>query len=200
MPRRDADAVYKAFRAACDSLFAKRDDARDAEANAHRAELDALKAEIDARARRWRRRRRTRDRGAREGARARRRELAERVEQMVRHVIATARRGGAGHRARSRSRCAPPRQADRARRGAAAEAAPRPRRRASTSRRSSRTRCARTRSAICGSPAAIRSRSIDELRDAWVEAGPILDEIDRAQQARFEEPCEQVLDAARAAR
>ena len=48
MPRRDADAVYKAFRAACDSLFAKRDESRDAEANAHRAELDALKAEIDA--------------------------------------------------------------------------------------------------------------------------------------------------------
>ena len=47
VPRRDADAVYKAFRAACDSLFAKRDAARDAEANAHRAEIDALKAEID---------------------------------------------------------------------------------------------------------------------------------------------------------
>ena len=47
MPRRDADAVYKAFRAACDALFQKRDDARDAEANAHRAEIDGLKAEID---------------------------------------------------------------------------------------------------------------------------------------------------------
>ncbi|HEU0034847.1 MAG TPA: DUF349 domain-containing protein [Kofleriaceae bacterium] len=48
VPRRDADAVYKAFRAACDSLFAKRDAARDAEANAHRAELDTLKTEIEA--------------------------------------------------------------------------------------------------------------------------------------------------------
>ncbi len=48
VPRRDADAVYRRFRAACDALFAKRDAARDGEANAHRAELDALKAEIDA--------------------------------------------------------------------------------------------------------------------------------------------------------
>jgi len=48
VPRRDADAVYRAFRAACDSLFAKRDAARDGEANAHRSEVDAVKAEIDA--------------------------------------------------------------------------------------------------------------------------------------------------------
>jgi DNA repair protein SbcC/Rad50 len=48
VPRRDADAVYKAFRSACDALFAKRDAARDVEANAHRAELDALRAELDA--------------------------------------------------------------------------------------------------------------------------------------------------------
>ena len=48
VPRRDADAVYKAFRTACDALFAKRDDARDSEANTHRAELDAIKAELAA--------------------------------------------------------------------------------------------------------------------------------------------------------
>ena len=48
VPRRDADAIYKAFRAACDGLFAKRDEARDGEANAHRAELEAIKAEIAA--------------------------------------------------------------------------------------------------------------------------------------------------------
>ncbi|MCW5808164.1 MAG: DUF349 domain-containing protein, partial [Deltaproteobacteria bacterium] len=46
VPRRDADAVYRAFRAACDALFAKRDAARDGEANAHRAELDAVRAEL----------------------------------------------------------------------------------------------------------------------------------------------------------
>jgi uncharacterized protein DUF349 len=48
VPRRDADAIYKAFRTACDALFAKRDAARDAEADAHRAERDALLAEIAA--------------------------------------------------------------------------------------------------------------------------------------------------------
>ncbi len=46
VPRRDADAVYKAFRAACDALFAKRDGARDAEADAHRAVIDDIKGEI----------------------------------------------------------------------------------------------------------------------------------------------------------
>lgn len=46
VPRRDADAVWNAFRTACDSLFAKRDAARDAEADAHRAEIAALKDEI----------------------------------------------------------------------------------------------------------------------------------------------------------
>ncbi len=36
VPRKDADAIYQRFRAACDALFAKRDEARDAEANAQR--------------------------------------------------------------------------------------------------------------------------------------------------------------------
>jgi hypothetical protein len=48
VPRRDADAIYRAFRAACDSLFEKRGAARDGEADAHRAELDGIRAEIDA--------------------------------------------------------------------------------------------------------------------------------------------------------
>ena len=46
VPRRDADRVYREFRAACDALFAKRDDARDGEANAHRAEIEAVRVEI----------------------------------------------------------------------------------------------------------------------------------------------------------
>ena len=46
VPRRDADAIYKAFRAVCDALFAKRDGARDAEADAHRAVIDDIKGEI----------------------------------------------------------------------------------------------------------------------------------------------------------
>jgi hypothetical protein len=48
VPRRDADTVWTSFRRACDSLFEKRDAARDAEANAHRAERDAVAAEIAA--------------------------------------------------------------------------------------------------------------------------------------------------------
>ena len=46
VPRADADAIYRRFRAACDALFAKRDAARDAEANAQRAELDGVRVEI----------------------------------------------------------------------------------------------------------------------------------------------------------
>jgi hypothetical protein len=38
---------------------------------------------------------------------------------------------------------------------------------------------------------------VDELRTQWVESGPVLDEIDRSQLARFEEICEQVLAAAK---
>jgi hypothetical protein len=48
VPRRDADAVYARFRAACDALFVKRDEARDAEANARRAEAEGLRTEIEA--------------------------------------------------------------------------------------------------------------------------------------------------------
>lgn len=46
VPRRDAESVYREFRAACDALFAKRDAALDAEANSHRAEVEAVQAEI----------------------------------------------------------------------------------------------------------------------------------------------------------
>jgi len=48
VPRRDADAVYKRFRAACDALFDKRDQARDAEAEARRAEVEAVRTEVEA--------------------------------------------------------------------------------------------------------------------------------------------------------
>ena len=87
VPRRDADAVWSAFRRACDSLFEKRDAARDSEANAHRAELDAVKAEIaaviaggdDVVARAVAVRAKARELGG----------LARELEDMVRHVIAT---------------------------------------------------------------------------------------------------------------
>ncbi len=48
VPRRDADRIIASFRAACDAVFAKRDAARDGEANAHRAEIDAVRAAVDA--------------------------------------------------------------------------------------------------------------------------------------------------------
>ncbi|MBP6839437.1 MAG: DUF349 domain-containing protein [Kofleriaceae bacterium] len=48
VPRRDADAIYRRFRAACDGLFAKRDAARDGEADARRAEVDAVVAQLEA--------------------------------------------------------------------------------------------------------------------------------------------------------
>lgn len=44
--RRDAEPVYREFRAACDALFAKRDAALDAEATSHRADVEAVQAEI----------------------------------------------------------------------------------------------------------------------------------------------------------
>jgi Domain of Unknown Function (DUF349) len=47
VPRRDADALWAAFRTACDGLFQKRDASRDAEANAHHAEVEALRTEIE---------------------------------------------------------------------------------------------------------------------------------------------------------
>jgi hypothetical protein len=46
VPRKDADAIYARFRTACDDLFAKRDEARDAEADARRTEVDGVRAEI----------------------------------------------------------------------------------------------------------------------------------------------------------
>ncbi|MBK7538183.1 MAG: DUF349 domain-containing protein [Myxococcales bacterium] len=48
VPRAEADLVYREFRAACDTLFAKRGEARDAEANARRAALEGVSAELDA--------------------------------------------------------------------------------------------------------------------------------------------------------
>ncbi len=134
MPRRDADAVYKAFRAACDSLFAKRDESRDAEANTHRAELDAVRGELEA----------VRRGGSDMADRVARavavraqvqalsdlqsRELSAAVEDMVRDVIASAPEAVKGTELDPAHAAHAARQADRARAGAATEA-PRPRRR-----------------------------------------------------------------------
>ncbi len=48
VPRSEVENLWHRFRAACDSLFSKRDAVRDADADARRAELEGLRAEIDA--------------------------------------------------------------------------------------------------------------------------------------------------------
>jgi hypothetical protein len=194
VPRRDADAVYKAFRAACDSLFAKRDESRDSEANTHRAELDALKAELDAV------RAGGDDRVARAIAvRAKvreldRRELSSAVEDMVRDVIASSPDAVKGT------------ELD--------PAALRARREKLISR--AKDLMPKTAAAPAGADIAAQLKNamrsnafgdlrfsgrdpievIDELRAQWADAGPLLDDADRAQGAEFEAVSKQVLEAA----
>jgi len=197
VPRREADAVYKMFRAACDALFQKRDDARDAEANAHRTEIDAVRAEIEAViavesgggddpvARAIAVRGRARELGV----------LAAEVEAMVHHVVT-------GHADLVRGTELDPAQL-RVRRdkliARATELLPRQ---------------AAAPGAGVGLAAQLKNAMrqnafgdlrfsgrdpvevIDELRASWAEAGPILDDDDRAQQARFDDTVQRVLDAA----
>ncbi|HET9625405.1 MAG TPA: DUF349 domain-containing protein, partial [Kofleriaceae bacterium] len=198
VPRRDADAVYKAFRAACDALFQKRDDARDAEANAHHAEIDAVKAEID---------------GVLAGggdsdpsaivaraiaARGKARELdalAGEVDAMVRHVLATygdAVRGteldpaqlrGKRDKLIARAEELLPKQA----------AAPEAGADLATQLKKAMQKNAFGDLRFSGrDPVEV----VDELRASWAEAGPILDDADRAQQATFDATIARVLDAA----
>jgi hypothetical protein len=193
VPRRDADAVYKAFRVACDALFQKRDDARDAEANAHRAEIDALAAEIasvtaggdDVVARAIAARARARELGA----------LTGEVDAMVVHVVAVhadALRGSEldpaqlrGKREKLIARAAEllPRQA----------AAPEAGVDLAAQLKNAMRQNAFGELRFSGrDPVEV----VDELRASWAEAGPILDDEDRAQRARFEDTIQRVLDAA----
>jgi len=192
VPRRDADAIYKAFRVACDALFQKRDAARDAEANAHRAEIDALQAEID---------------GVIAGgddlvaraivARTKARELGvlvAEVDAMVLHLVthqAEAIRGSELDPAQLRvkrekliERAAEllPKQAQVPEAGLdlAAQLTQAMRKNAFGDLRFSGR-----------DPAEV----IDELRAIWREAGPIVDDDDRAQQARFDDTVQRVLAA-----
>lgn len=193
VPRRDADAVYKSFRAACDALFQKRDDARDAEANAHRAEIDVLMAEIE---------------GVMAGgddvvaraiaAKARSRELGVLVadaDAMVQHVIAAhpdAIRGSELDPAQLRTRREKliaraeellPKQA------AAPEA---------SGDLAAQLKQAMRRNAFGDLRFSGRDpvEVVDELRASWAEHGPFLDDEDHAQQVRFEDTVQRVLDAA----
>jgi hypothetical protein len=192
VPRRDADAVYKAFRAACDALFQKRDDARDAEANAHRAEHDALKAEIDAviaggddvvaRA------------IAARGKASALGVLGGEVAAMIAHVVAAhpdAVRGTELDPAQlralrdkliARAEELMPKQA----------AAPEGVDLAAQLKQAMRRNAFGDLRFSGRDPVEV----IDELRATWAESGPIRDDEDRAQQARFDETIQRVLDAA----
>ena len=196
VPRRDADAVYKAFRAACDALFAKRDESRDAEANDHRAGLEAVRAEIAAIEQGGD------DRVARAIAvRAKVRELDGRelsaaAEAMVRAVIASEQVAGTeldpvALRARRTKLVAKaeellPKQAPTAEPAGdiAAQLAQAMRSNAFGDLRFSGR-----------DPVEV----VDELRAQWADAGPLLDDADRAQGVQFEDVCTRVLAAAGAA-
>ncbi|HMG57102.1 MAG TPA: DUF349 domain-containing protein, partial [Kofleriaceae bacterium] len=197
VPRREADAAYRAFRAACDSLFQKRDDARDAEANAHRAEIDALRAEIDAVvaggddpvARALAARTRARELGV----------LAAEVDAMVAHVVSAqpdAVRGTELDPAQLRAR----RDKLIAR---AIELLPR----APAAPDAGVDLAAQLKNAMRQNAFGDLRFSgrdpvevIDELRASWAEVGPVIGDEDREQLARFDATVQRVLDAAGAAR
>jgi hypothetical protein len=193
VPRREADAVYKAFRAACDALFHKRDDARDAEANAHRAEIDAVRAEIEAViaggddpvARALAARSRARELGV----------LAAEVDAMVHHVLAA-------HPDELRGTELDPAQL-RARRdrliARAVELLPRqPSAPEAGADLAVQLKNAMRQNAFGALRFSGRDpvEVIDELRASWAEVGPVLSDEDHAQQARFDDTVQRVLDAA----
>jgi hypothetical protein len=215
VPRRDADAVYRAFRGACDDLFARRDAARDAEANTHRAELDAVKAEIDAvlattggddvaarapaspapEAIERSRALIARVISARDRARVldERGELAGAIERMIAHAIAVAPDAVKG------TELDP--AAARARRdkliAKAEQLLPK---QAEPSSADVATRLKEAMRANAFGDLRFSGRDpvevVDELRAQWGEAGPIVDDTDRAQAQRFDDACANALDAA----
>ncbi|MDB4955028.1 MAG: putative CheA signal transduction histidine kinase [Myxococcales bacterium] len=195
VPRRDADAVYKAFRAACDALFKKRDEARDSEANAHRAELDAIKAEIEAVlaggddvvARAIAVRAKARDH---EGG-----DLASAIRNMISHVIAA-------HADAVKGTELDP-SALRARRekliAKAEELLPKPPAAPATGDDIAAQLKQAMRSNAFGDLRFSGRDPIEvvsELKTQWIEVGPELADEDHAQTTRFEEVCRRVLDAA----
>jgi hypothetical protein len=200
VPRRDADAVYKAFRAACDSLFAKRDESRDAEANTHRAELDALRLEItavetssDVTAERV-----TRAIAVRKQVRELdRRELSLAVEQMVRAVIASVGEVVKGTELDPTALFARRTKLI----GKAEELLPK----TAPAPEGGLDLAAQLKNAMRSNAFGDLRFSgrdpvevIDELRAQWADAGPLLEDADRAQATEFEDVCKRVLDAANA--
>jgi hypothetical protein len=190
VPRRDADAVYKAFRAACDSLFAKRDASRDSEANAHRAEIEAIRAEIDAATA-------SGDVQAAIAARAKARDkgvLGAESVAMVQHLIANhadAIKGTELDPAQLRTK----REKLIAR---AEELLPKQAAAPTSSDVAAQLKAAMQKNAFGDLRFSGRDpvEVVDELRATWAEIGPILDAEDRAQVERFEATVAKVLDAA----
>ncbi|MCA9680320.1 MAG: DUF349 domain-containing protein, partial [Myxococcales bacterium] len=209
VPRKDADAIYRRFRAACDALFAKRDDARDAEVLAQRAELDTIHAEVvaldgdaaigaDAVARAAAVRVKLRELAGRDIRPSI--ELAGDVERMLRRVITGNPDAVAG------TELDP--EAMRARRDklvARAEAllpAERPSIRAD---QSPEDIVAQLKNAIAsralgdfGGAGQDPFEAVDELRRHWAEIGPVIGDASEALLARFEEVCAQVIADAEA--
>jgi hypothetical protein len=193
VPRRDADTVWKAFRAACDSLFTKRDQARDSEANAHRAQIATIKDEIyavigggdDVVNRAIAVRTKATELGV----------LGDEVVAMVQHVIAThgdAVKGTELDPAQLRTK----RDKLIAR---AEELLPKEKPAvAGTVDLAAQLKQAMQKNAFGDLRFSGRDpvEVIDELRSSWAEIGPILDEADRAQVARFDDVVAKVLDAA----
>ncbi|HEY5951549.1 MAG TPA: DUF349 domain-containing protein, partial [Kofleriaceae bacterium] len=201
VPRRDADAVYKAFRAACDSLFAKRDDARDAEANEHRDAIEDVKGEIadvlvggdDVVARALAVRAKAAELDSRE--------LAKAVEQMMRHVITSNPDAVKGTELDpSAARVRREKVIAKVEELLPKQAAPiigdlAPADIAAQLKQAMRSNAFGDLRFSGRDPVEV----LDELRMQWIEAGPVFDDDDRAQQARFDELTKRVLDAAGAA-
>jgi hypothetical protein len=206
VPRRDADRIYREFRAACDALFRARDDARDGEANAHRAERDAVRVEIAAIAASG-----VFDDGAAMVARAVAvrarvgeaagdgdgdRELRDAVAAMIRHVVST-------HAAVVAGTELDP-AAARARRGKlidkAEELVPKLAPAVAGDGGDVAAQLKQAMRANAFGSLRFSGRDpvevVDELRAAWRDAGPILDDADRAQEAAFEDACRRALGAA----
>ena len=200
VPRREADAVWAAFRAACDSLFTKRDESRDAEANTHRAELDALKTEIEAiTASPDSSERVTRAIAVRAKVReVDARDLSPAVEAMVRELLVSSAGSVKGTELDS--------SALKVRRDKLIAKAQDLLPKAAPASAPVLDVAARLKNAMRSNAFGDLRFSgrdpievIDELRAQWADAGPLLDDADQAQAATFASVCKQVLDAAGAA-
>ena len=201
VPRKDADAIYQRFRAACDGLFAKRDAARDAEADARRADVDAARDEIAAIAALGN----DPDVARALAVRARVRELAAReldapLGAMLKQVVE------ANPAAVQGTELDP--EAMRARREKvlhrAEELLPKERPTLDPSlppdQLAAALKSAMAQNALGDFRGAGRDpfEAVDELRAAWAEIGPVVGEASEALERRFDDVCARVLAAAEA--